>query len=125
MKVLTIKQPYATLIAEGIKQYEFRSWKTSFRGEFYIHAGLGMNQEMMKKYKDYDYPRGEIIAKAKLTDCIKVDDSFKKKLKKLNPVLYKGAVEEKDDLYAFQLEEVEKIKPIPAKGKLSFWEYKK
>ena len=25
MKVITIKQPYATLIAEGIKKYEFRT----------------------------------------------------------------------------------------------------
>ena len=28
MKVLTIKQPYATLIAEEKKEYEFRTWKT-------------------------------------------------------------------------------------------------
>ena len=30
MKVLTVKQPYATLIAEGIKEYEFRTWKTKY-----------------------------------------------------------------------------------------------
>ena len=28
MKVITIKQPFATLIAEGLKRYEFRTWKT-------------------------------------------------------------------------------------------------
>ena len=28
MKVLTIKQPRATLIAEGYKEYEFRTWNT-------------------------------------------------------------------------------------------------
>ena len=39
MKVLTIKQPFATLIIEGYKEYEFRTWKTKFRGEFLIHAG--------------------------------------------------------------------------------------
>ena len=26
MKVLTIKQPWATLIMQGDKRYEFRSW---------------------------------------------------------------------------------------------------
>lgn len=28
MKAITIKQPWATLIAEGYKEYEFRTWKT-------------------------------------------------------------------------------------------------
>ena len=35
MKVITIKEPYATLIAEGYKEYEFRVWKTNYRGEIY------------------------------------------------------------------------------------------
>ena len=39
MKVLTIKQPFASLIANGYKEYEFRTWKSSYRGELYIHAG--------------------------------------------------------------------------------------
>ena len=30
MKALTLKQPYASLIAEGIKEYEFRTWKTKY-----------------------------------------------------------------------------------------------
>ena len=29
MKVLTLKQPWASLIVEGYKEYEFRSWKTN------------------------------------------------------------------------------------------------
>ena len=35
MKVLTIKQPWATLIMQGDKQFEFRSWQTKYRGENY------------------------------------------------------------------------------------------
>lgn len=38
MKTLSIRQPYASLIAEGIKNIENRSFKTKFRGEFLIHA---------------------------------------------------------------------------------------
>ncbi len=34
MKVLTIKQPFATLIIEGYKEYEFRTWKTNFVENF-------------------------------------------------------------------------------------------
>ena len=38
MKVLSIKEPWATLIASKQKYIETRSWKTSYRGELYIHA---------------------------------------------------------------------------------------
>ncbi len=31
MKVLTIKQPWATLIMQGDKRFEFRSWQTKYR----------------------------------------------------------------------------------------------
>ena len=33
MKVLTIKQPWATLIIQGNNRFEFRSWKTKYRGD--------------------------------------------------------------------------------------------
>lgn len=39
MKALTIHQPYAALIAHGLKIYETRSWSTRYRGEIAIHAG--------------------------------------------------------------------------------------
>jgi hypothetical protein len=38
MKALSIKQPWAALIAHGIKDIENRTWKTKFRGKIYIHA---------------------------------------------------------------------------------------
>ena len=38
MKALTIKQPWASLIASGIKDIENRTWKTHYRGKIYIHA---------------------------------------------------------------------------------------
>ena len=43
MKILTLKQPWATLVAEGYKKYEFRTWKTNYRGEILIHAGKGLD----------------------------------------------------------------------------------
>lgn len=38
MKVLSLTEPYATLIKEEYKKIETRSWMTSYRGEVYIHA---------------------------------------------------------------------------------------
>ncbi len=40
MKVFTLHQPWASLIALGVKTIETRSWSTSYRGPLAIHAGL-------------------------------------------------------------------------------------
>lgn len=70
MKVITIKQPWATLIAEGYKKYEFRSWKTNYRGDIYIHAGKGVDNSGVERFKDLnlEYPSSRIIAKVTITD---------------------------------------------------------
>lgn len=39
MKALTVRQPWASLIACGAKTIETRSWRTSYRGWLAIHAG--------------------------------------------------------------------------------------
>lgn len=126
MKVLTLKQPFASLVASGIKEYEFRTWKTSYRGELLIHAGLGVDTKEMEKYKDYnlDYPTGSIIAKVNLVDCLEVDDKLREILKEKNSIVYSNQINNKGSKkYAFVLKDIKKIKPINIKGKLSFWEY--
>ena len=39
-KILSLTEPYATLIKEKKKLVETRSWKTDYRGELYIHASM-------------------------------------------------------------------------------------
>jgi len=38
MKALTLWQPWASLMAYGLKRYETRSWTTDYRGPLAIHA---------------------------------------------------------------------------------------
>ena len=126
MKVITIKQPFASLIAEGIKEYEFRTWKTKYRGEILIHAGKSINKEAMKKFEKYnlDYPTGCIIAKANLTDCIRIDKKAREMLKEKNSLVYSRVIKDIEwDGYGFKIENVEKIEPISLNGKLSLWDY--
>ena len=94
MKVITIKQPFATLIAEGLKEYEFRTWKTSYRGEILIHAGKGVDKKAMERFKylNLEYPSGCIIAKATITDCVYVDDTLKEELQKKDDKVYYGII---------------------------------
>lgn len=39
MKAITLHQPWATLLARGIKKHETRTWNTLHRGPLIIHAG--------------------------------------------------------------------------------------
>ena len=126
MKTLTIKQPFATLIVEGLKEYEFRTWKTNYRGEILIHAGKGVDKKAMKRYEylGLEYPKGCIIGKATITDCIKIDDDARKMLKEKNSIIYSNIIDNKDwNGYGFKLENVEKLEHIEVCGKLSFWEF--
>ncbi len=126
MKVITVKQPFASLIAAGIKCYEFRTWKTKYRGELLIHAGKGVNKRAMEKYKDYnlDYPSGAIIAKVNLTDCVLIDGKMRDKLKEENAIVYSSVINDTEwNGYGFKLENARKIEPISINGKLSLWDY--
>ena len=124
MKVLTIKEPWATLIIDGYKKYEFRSWKTNYRGKILIHAGMSLERDMLEKFKDYNLrcTKGAIIGEAEITDCILVDEEFNEKIRKINPIVY-GRSNHVEN-YAWKLENVIKYdKPIPVKGKLGLWNY--
>jgi len=125
MKVLTIKQPWATLIMQGNKRFEFRSWQTKYRGDILIHAGKGVDKKAMERLSKYlpkELPAGKILGKVTIVDCIKMSPEFKKKLLKENKDIYTDSSFEEN--YGWQLENVEVFdKPIEAKGKLSLWEY--
>jgi activating signal cointegrator 1 len=41
--VLTLTQPYATLVTLGAKRFETRNWGTRYRGTLLIHAGKGLD----------------------------------------------------------------------------------
>ena len=124
MKVLTIKQPWAQLIIEGYKKYEFRSWKTKYRGKILIHAGMSLEKDMLSRFEEYnlDYTMGAIIGEAYIEDCILVDEKFNKELYNINPTVYgrSNHVEK----YAWKLVNIVKYdKPIEIKGKLGLWNY--
>ena len=57
MKVLSIKEPFATLIKAGKKKIETRSWKTSYRGKLYIHAS---STKIPREWKE-DKPLMELL----------------------------------------------------------------
>jgi len=69
MKALSIKQPWASLIAQGKKTIETRTWKTNYRGPLLICAS--------KKPTIHNLPTGCAIALVTLIGCrsMQVEDA--------------------------------------------------
>jgi hypothetical protein len=86
MRALTILQPWAEMIARGVKRVENRTWRTKYRGPLAIHAGKSMawmeSEDAAAWPERYgvDMPRadaltfGAIIAVAELVDCVGVEN---------------------------------------------------
>ena len=126
MKVLSIKEPFATLIKDGVKRYETRSWKTNYRGEIYIHASIGLstslNKEKGMSYLKSDIKPGYILCRCNLVDCILMDEDF------INYIETETTEKDYGDYrlgrYAWELELLEVLEtPILAKGRLGIWNY--
>lgn len=132
MKTISIKQPWASLIAHGIKDVENRTWQTKYRGEVLIHTSAKLagnitdllsprQRNQLKKYLEespnaLDFtPTSAIIGKVEIVDCVQnfpsvwseVDLTGTKPIWNWvlrNPVLFS--------------------KPIfNVKGKLNFWDF--
>jgi len=63
MKALSVKQPYASLIALGQKPIEFRSWYTHYRGRLLICASKEPYPDC-----DVDLPCGVTVCVVELVD---------------------------------------------------------
>lgn len=141
MKVLSVWQPYAQLLATGYKHIETRSWRTNYRGEILIHAAKKpyaqverlMTAESKKQVRDTlrldstdwnDQIRtGAIIGKAKLTDCKLIDDAYFQFMKDLCPeeFLYGDFMPGR---YAWVFEEPELFKnPLSISGRQGLWNW--
>lgn len=128
MKVLSIKEPYATLIKEGIKKIETRSFKTNYRGRILIHASKSkdkfksINDSVRNLSKDLEMNYGKIICEVNLVDCVYMDEEYIEKIKKDNLEYSLGLYE--IGRYAWILSDLKVLDDfIEAKGRLNLWEY--
>lgn len=80
MKVLSVNQPYGSLLCLGIKDIENRTWPTNHRGRLLIHATAGpMRKDLtpdqisaigMSVPQEYEYPFSAIIGSVEVVDCV-------------------------------------------------------
>lgn len=77
MKAISIKQPWASLIAAGKKTIETRVWATEYRGDLLICSSKKIDTQAMKEFEgdlfqeeiNLEYPTGVALCITELYDC--------------------------------------------------------
>ncbi len=124
MKCLSLKQPFADLLAHGEKTIELRKWDTSFRGKFLIHASKNIDIESCERL-DMDtnkFTIGAIIGSVFLYDVKEYNnlEEFERDRHKHFSVVTKYF---EGYRYGFLIRNAKMFKkPIPYPGKLRFFE---
>jgi hypothetical protein len=115
VKAITLHQPWASLIADGLKQYETRHWRTNYRGKLLIHAakrtfsafgaehkigmkacelaGWGKFQGRTLNYcgggsKSISLPLGAVVAVAELQGCYEIREGVGPTVQNFEPPHY-------------------------------------
>lgn len=68
MKALSVKQPWASLIATGQKTIELRSWPTTYRGPLVIVASASPDGEALARFRLGHVPCGVTVAVVDVVD---------------------------------------------------------
>lgn len=144
-KALTVKNPWAWLITQGIKDIENRTWRTNFRGRVMIHAAASsalrkdealfeiLSKEQWQEFKKWDQnivkkipidvndlfserPTSEILCSVEIVDCVLNHPSIWAK---------KGLTEDGKPIWNWVLANPRPepdYKGLKIKGSLSFWD---
>ena len=124
MKVLTLTQPWASLIAKRYKRIETRSWSTSHRGDLAIHAGRQLETTRFERYLPYPIPLSAIVCVVHLLGCIPMTDDL---IRGWRQVYGEREIEMGNFLpgrYAWILGDVLELpEPIKCRGHLGLWNY--
>ncbi len=112
MKALSIRQPWASLVAAGHKTVECRSWKTKYRGPLLICSSKGdfeINDGLIA-------PGGMALGVVELVDVRQMtradlEQSF------LPSAWYEDALSG----YAWHMKKLYEIKPFPIRGRLNIY----
>jgi activating signal cointegrator 1 len=141
MKALSVMQPWATLIAQGAKRIETRSWSTSYRGLLAIHTSGKMNREAAMSLRapsirealeaggyhqgsgpasnPYRLPLGAVIAVVTLVDVQRITPEH------VPTEPERSFGDYTPGRFAWFLHDVRRLpEPVTAKGALGLWDWK-
>lgn len=113
MKAISIKQPWASLVAAGHKRIECRTWRTPYRGPLLVCASKG----------DYEINDGMIAPGGHALGVVDLVDVRRMTKDDLNAAFLPDEWH-KDALagYAWVIKPMYEIIPFPVKGKLNLFD---
>lgn len=135
IKALTLWEPWATLMAWGLKTIETRSWSTNHYGLLAIHAAKGWNSEQARfmatvvptlpahphgVLRESSLSKGCIVAIVELVSCGHIYDGYEKRLAPVEAKLGDYSA----GRYAWYTNFVYKLEtPIPVSGSQGLWDW--
>lgn len=118
MRALSLKQPWASYVAIGLKTIETRTWSTKYRGKLLIVSSKTFDQNFPAervtqgiKTLGLDLPMGQALAIVDLIRC-----------RPMRPEDEKLAMTYRPDLYAWVLANIQTLVPFPVRGRLGLYE---
>lgn len=146
VNVITLFQPWASLVVMGAKTFETRSWDTKYRGELFIHSSgvfTTAHKELCLRYPFNKYitgdlfkkmPLGKIIGRVELTNTYTTQEAAYKGRSSKIFQRFNGNVEQSDiewqfgdygaDRFAWELANAvpfDEQHQIVIPGKLKIW----
>jgi len=146
MKVLTITQPWASLLVWEEKLLETRSWWTDYRGAIAIHSSKGMPnwaQDVMayepfrsaierhvmpckgELFGKAELPRGMVLGTCDLVNVVRVGGNWKQKLGARLTEKELSFGDYTEGRYVWVIENMKPLEhPFETRGALGLWDYK-
>jgi hypothetical protein len=115
IRALSVRQPHANLIRDGVKVIEVRSWSTDYRGELVIVAGKQADVALAEVIDVPAHPRGVTLCLVELHDVrpLRRRDAL--------PGCFLADEIDVTGLFAWVLRNVRAIEQRPIKGKLGLF----
>lgn len=106
MKILTVQQPWASLIGSGKKTIELRRWQTAYRGKIVIHSAATPSP---LKHSFEIGPLGVLICVADLISVTKF---------KIEDGKQSIFCPSDDSWFSWTLDNIQPLPPVRVKGRL-------
>jgi hypothetical protein len=131
MKAISLWQPWATLVALGVKQFETRHWTTNHRGPLAIHAAKRpalrgeLNMDILNELENAGFehlaqlPYGCIVCTVTLAAVYPTDQAVTLPFFDSREYSFGNYAPGR---YAWRLDNVQLVDNLPARGSQGFWE---
>jgi hypothetical protein len=110
VKALSVRQPWASLIGDGVKTIELRTWYTRHRGPLAIVAAVTLSREGCARF-GRGGPRGVVVCVVELLNVRRWRDGDELR-----------ALSHGKGWYSWELRVSYKTQLVPTRGRLSLYE---